>query len=639
MQVRAVTGVGCLIFCAAAQGGLTFAPLALSQHDDALGPGESGGRYFVGDGTGANPNMQAAINRRGDVIFRATDTAQTPNEGVWFHSASGGTNSIVALNGWSVGTYTYGNTGFIDPNIDIAGHTAWRYSANGSEALFGNNGSGVTVTAVATGGYPNGYAGFEAPDTGGAHVGTLTQPAPLMNSSGDNAWVGSLSLDGSGSPPVISGSNNYWGIWSGAPGDTHLRVRQGDDFPGAPGTQIGSLSGTATSLAFNGSGQLLFSCALQGAINVGSGSRTDDAILKYSPGPGLTALARRGDPAPGSPSEFYDGLAPTVTSSDMNAAGKVVFNSALRNAVNSGTQTAGWALFSDNGGTLTMKARMGDSVGTIVGANGGEFSGVNWGLGTGNSNLINDSGIVLFYGTLTGGNVSGAALHNDHGLFKLNPDGTIVKVMRGGDVSPGIHPVQPNPAPVVFGDVTGFCINALGQVVFKAGLFSSDIGPSRFADGLFAVDARGNISLVAQTTAAFEVFPGDLRVVPDGMTRGLGGVTSSGGEDGRIGSLSDNGVLVFTLNFQARVPPDPNPIPASAGVFYAAIPTYQCGSADFNCDGDVGTDADIESFFACLAGNCPSLPCTASADFNADGDVGTDSDIEAFFRVLGGGAC
>ena len=64
-----------------------------------------------------------------------------------------------------------------------------------------------------------------------------------------------------------------------------------------------------------------------------------------------------------------------------------------------------------------------------------------------------------------------------------------------------------------------------------------------------------------------------------------------------------------------------------------------CGSADFNCDGDVGTDADIEAFFSCIAGACPAAPCTSSADFNADGDIGTDADIEAFFRVLGGGNC
>ncbi len=62
-------------------------------------------------------------------------------------------------------------------------------------------------------------------------------------------------------------------------------------------------------------------------------------------------------------------------------------------------------------------------------------------------------------------------------------------------------------------------------------------------------------------------------------------------------------------------------------------------SADFDHDGDIGTDADIAAFFACLAGNCPSTPCAATADFNGDGDVGTDADIDSFFRVLGGSPC
>jgi len=67
------------------------------------------------------------------------------------------------------------------------------------------------------------------------------------------------------------------------------------------------------------------------------------------------------------------------------------------------------------------------------------------------------------------------------------------------------------------------------------------------------------------------------------------------------------------------------------------LSTPVCGTADFNNDGDVGTDTDIEAFFACLGGSC----CTqcGTADFNGDGDVGTDLDIEAFFRVLGGGNC
>jgi hypothetical protein len=64
-----------------------------------------------------------------------------------------------------------------------------------------------------------------------------------------------------------------------------------------------------------------------------------------------------------------------------------------------------------------------------------------------------------------------------------------------------------------------------------------------------------------------------------------------------------------------------------------------CGSADFDCDGDVATDADIEAFFRCLAGVCPPAPCTSTADFDGDGDTATDADIEAFFRVLAGGTC
>jgi uncharacterized repeat protein (TIGR01451 family) len=64
-----------------------------------------------------------------------------------------------------------------------------------------------------------------------------------------------------------------------------------------------------------------------------------------------------------------------------------------------------------------------------------------------------------------------------------------------------------------------------------------------------------------------------------------------------------------------------------------------CGTADFDGDGDVGTDADIEAFFSCLAGNCCDTCHPGGADFDGDGDSGTDADIEAFFRVLSGGNC
>jgi hypothetical protein len=65
------------------------------------------------------------------------------------------------------------------------------------------------------------------------------------------------------------------------------------------------------------------------------------------------------------------------------------------------------------------------------------------------------------------------------------------------------------------------------------------------------------------------------------------------------------------------------------------LPPIPC-SPDYNGDGSVATDRDIEDFFQCLSGNCcPS--CTP--DFNGDGAASSDADIEAFFRVLAGGPC
>jgi subtilisin-like proprotein convertase family protein len=73
---------------------------------------------------------------------------------------------------------------------------------------------------------------------------------------------------------------------------------------------------------------------------------------------------------------------------------------------------------------------------------------------------------------------------------------------------------------------------------------------------------------------------------------------------------------------------------ALTGVCFAARP---CASADYNGDGDNGTDQDILDFFACLEGDC--CPTCPPPDIDGDGDVGTDADIAAFFRAFSGGGC
>jgi hypothetical protein len=78
-------------------------------------------------------------------------------------------------------------------------------------------------------------------------------------------------------------------------------------------------------------------------------------------------------------------------------------------------------------------------------------------------------------------------------------------------------------------------------------------------------------------------------------------------------------------------------IPEILRTFKTCNPHPICCNPDFNNDGDVGTDLDIQDFFACLGGDC--CPTCGTADFNCDGDIGTDADIESFFRVLSGGPC
>jgi hypothetical protein len=144
------------------------------------------------------------------------------------------------------------------------------------------------------------------------------------------------------------------------------------------------------------------------------------------------------------------------------------------------------------------------------------------------------------------------------------------------------------------------------------------------------VDWNGN----GQFTDAGEVFPMSPNPLGTGNSVFNGTITVP--LDAPPGARRMRVVMLYSAT--------PVPCPTAAAFTYGNIEDYTinvvaCGSADFNCDGDIGTDADIEAFFACLSGSCPAPPCASSADFNGDGDTGTDADIEAFFRVLAGGDC
>jgi predicted outer membrane repeat protein len=124
--------------------------------------------------------------------------------------------------------------------------------------------------------------------------------------------------------------------------------------------------------------------------------------------------------------------------------------------------------------------------------------------------------------------------------------------------------------------------------------------------------------------------PGDLRLAPGSPCIDAG--SNAATPDSLLTDLADN-------PRRADDPSIPDSGDGRGAIIDMGAYEFQGASCspDFNGDGDSGTDADIEAFFACLAGSC--CPSCASADFNHDGDTGTDADIESFFRVLAGGPC
>jgi subtilisin family serine protease len=198
-----------------------------------------------------------------------------------------------------------------------------------------------------------------------------------------------------------------------------------------------------------------------------------------------------------------------------------------------------------------------------------------------------------------------------------------------------------------------------GHAIVVGGVANDDTAEPSYpaaSPGVIAVAATDNtdhkapfsnygsyVSICAPGTGVVSTFPGDQYARASGcsfasaLVSGVAALAWSGQSSDSASRVApailNTATGIDSLNPSYATLLGHGRVDAASAV--TAVP--HCGTADFNGDGDVGTDADIEAFFACLAGSC----CAAcdTADFNGDGDVGTDSDIEAFFRVLAGGSC
>lgn len=527
---------------------LEFRTVALTGTDGEYGPGQGTGITFT-----SLTSVQPSINSAGQVAFRGQDsTAGNPN-GLWLRTGSA--NAVIAINGGPQpggGTYPAGAI-FNSYQVNNAGEMAWRLAAT----------SGAFATA---GGSPGRFmlAGDSAPGTTTtlplAVYAGISSGMPLFNQSGQLMAMASLTPDATLNPPVVTtaGSANSSGLWVGTPGNAQLVLRQNDALTSldpSGNTRIGTMQ--SGGMLFNGNGRYALITSLQGSnVVTGTGATGNSTLIATNRGGSLEVVARHGQAAPDASGVPSANLYRTISNTALgfNDVGHIAFTSSLRDA--SGTQTATGALFSDAGtGMLRMISKQGDALPTIYSRTGtplSEFAGVTWGLSYGSPVLTSND--QLLFAPTGMGNTGGT---NNNGAIMLMDDaGQLQKIVRTGDVA--IPGGAPNGSDAFFLGTTNYQINSLGQIAFMSSLTGVGVSPGLGnGSALWLSEVDGTLHRVARTSELFEVAPGDFRTVS-----AIGGLATSGGQDGRQINLSSNGMLAFQLDFSD----------GSGGVFTMMVP-------------------------------------------------------------------
>jgi hypothetical protein len=298
----------------------------------------------------------------------------------------------------------------------------------------------VAVTGQQAPGFSTGvtYANF---------LGGNTTNLPITNSAGTTVYWASLSQP------------NVYGIWSYNSGLPSLLYKTGDQ---APGTTV-IFAGIYPDVAVNSSGQFAF-----GATLAGSGvDSTNSGGVWSNAGGSLALVARKGDHAPGTPSNAYFqffGVGDDANNLVFNDSGKVAFNTQTFGNVDTVFDRGIW---SNVDGSLALIAHAGFAA---------PGTGVNFGDLASSRLSFNAAGQIVFYATLNGVTVSPGT---DTGLWEYR-NGSLNLIAREGNHAPGM------PDGTNFGDfgTYGFsnpALNSLGRIAFSTvdgnGIWSDAGGP------------------------------------------------------------------------------------------------------------------------------------------------------------------
>jgi hypothetical protein len=561
-------------------------------------------------------------------------------------------------NNWNTNSTTNGVGLTSNPTVTPGGVLFLSAQMNGTGATTTNNtgfwtGLDGSVAMVAQRGFVPGPNGV-VPGTSGATWATNLNIGPSGASGNRCNDAGQALFAATFTGGDVSGTTNNDGMFVGSPAGIAMVARKGTaSLVGLADPYMTAGATPTFGMFMNHQGEV----AYIGPLTIGSGnlipvSTNDDSCIFTNlgnPGGMVRVIARENDNVPWDPAGTT-GLTCKVNSNPFAQLGQAMSRNRSYFTVITlgGTATVGvddavlakyhWDDVTSTG-TWTPLIRKGDVCPLVPHSKWGFFN-------NNNTHCTSNDGVTIAGAVVDDGSgLSGIGPSNNELIAYLSPSGQLRLVAREGSLlsSFGSAANLPGlPADAQFSPLSNDMAsggsphgNALGQVIMTetiggTGIVGSSTGtPYGNNRCLFAWDPNEGLILIGQTGTSDGTATGTIltplifNTVP-GAPIGMDIQSLATGE-GTGDSLTDTGWFVFRGrdNF------------GNYSAYRGQL--SRCGSADFNHDGDVGTDADIEAFFACLGGNC----CAAcdSADFNHDGDVGTDADIEAFFRVLGGGAC
>ena len=322
--------------------------------------------------------------------------------------------------------------------------------------------SGDRLTSQTTAISRNGAVVFQTSLSGGDVVGTTNNAAlyagptgalSLVYRKGDTVLPGPVTAGASGTGFNLLDSNgrvlyslklagagvstsNDSSLWVYSPGSgSALLVREGQGAPGTAGATFNSSfdtwDPTVPPGGINASGQYLLNATLQGGDVVGG--TNDLALYVGSMSGGLTLVARKGDPAPGTNAFF---AAFVNNSTFINNAGTVLMTVGLTGGTSNADNNAAVYVATPTGipaspYTLSLIMRAGDPAPGTAGA----FFGPVFNQPA----AFNDSGQAVFNRDLKGGD----ALFdlNSGGLYAWDPIKGLFLIARSGDqveVAPGL---------------------------------------------------------------------------------------------------------------------------------------------------------------------------------------------------------